>query len=103
MALSDMTDLATWPPFVRRVTGAMMKAAVAVGNEEYDGTQYRIMRRALATKALEDTMLWGARFAYAVAANVAVTHDSNDGDIEFTVNSTWDAMAGAYVPAEEPE
>lgn len=99
MALSDMTDLATWPPFVRRVTGAMLKAAVAVGAEAFDGTQYRIQRRALSVKVLEDSPLWGSRFAYAVAQNAAVTYSSNDGDIEFTVNSVWDAMAGAYQDA----
>jgi hypothetical protein len=102
MALSDMTDLATWPPFVRKVTAAMLKAAAAVGNEEYDGTSYRIQRRALATKAFEDAPLYGSRFAYAVASNPAITHDSTDNDIEFTVNSMWDALAGAYIPPVEP-
>lgn len=96
MALSDMTDLATYAPFVRRVTGAMLKAAVAVGAEEYDGSQYKLMRRALVTKTLEDSPLWGSRFAYAVASNVAITYTSTDSDIEFTVNSVWDAVAGAF-------
>ena len=99
MSLSDMTDLATYPPFVRRVTGAMLKAAVAVGAETHDGSQYKIMRRALVTKTLEDAPLWGSRFAYAVASNPAITYSSNDGDIEFTVNSVWDSVAGAYSDA----
>ena len=99
MSLSDMTDLATYQPFVRRVTGAMLKAAVAVGAEAYDGSQYKIMRRALVTKCLEDSPLWGSRFAYAVASNVAITVSSTDNDIEFTVNSVWDAVAGAYSDA----
>lgn len=96
MALADMTDLATWPPFVRRVTGAMLKAAVAVGAEEFDGSQYKLQRRALVKTVLEDSPLWGSRFAYAAASNVAINADSTDNDIEFTVNSVWDAMAGAY-------
>lgn len=99
MALTDMTDLATWPPFVRRVTAAMLKAAVNVGAEEFDGTQYKLARRALVTKVLEDSALWGTRFAYAAVSNVAITFASTDSDIEFTVNSVWDAMAGAYVDA----
>lgn len=96
MALSDMTDLATYPPFIRRVTGAVLKAAVAVGAETYDGSQYKIMRRALVKSTLEDSPLWGGRFAYAVASNPAITVASTDSDIEFTVNSVWDAVAGAY-------
>lgn len=99
MALSDISDLATNPAFVRRVEGAALKAAVAVGAEAFDGSNYRLQRRALVKQVLENAPLWGARFSYAVAANPAVTVGSNDGDIEFTVNSVWDAMAGAYQDA----
>lgn len=99
MALSDMTDLAVYPPFVRRVTAAMLKAAVAVGAEEFDGTGYRLSRRALVKQALEDSPLWGSRFAYAVVSNPAINYASTDSDIEFTVNSVWDAMSGAYQDA----
>lgn len=96
MALSDMADLAAWPPFVRKVTGAMLKAAVAIGAEAFDGTPYRLQRRALVKQVLEDSPLWGSRFAYAVASNPAITFASDDNDVEFTVNSVWDAVAGAY-------
>lgn len=96
MSLSGMADLATWPPFVRKVTAAMLKAAVAIGNEAFDGTNYRLMRRALVTKVLEDSTLWGARFAYAVVTNAAINYASTDQDIEFTIATVWDAMAGAY-------
>lgn len=99
MALADMNDLAVYPPFIRRVTAAMVSAAIAVGAEPFGGSQYSLARRALVTKVLEDPSLWGNRFAHAVASNVAVTAASNDGDIQFTVNSMWDAMAGAYADA----
>lgn len=99
MALSDMTDLATWPTFIRRVTAAATTAAVAIGAEEFDGTNYRLQRRALVKQVLEDPTLWGTRFAYAVAQNPAVTFASDDNDVQFTVNSVWDAMAGAYQDA----
>lgn len=94
-----MTDLATYPPFVRKVTAAMIKAAVNVGAEVFDGTQYKIQRRALSKQALEDSPLWGSRFAYATVSNVQINIDSTDSDIEFTVNSVWDAVAGAYQDA----
>lgn len=99
MALSDMTDLATWAPFVRKVTAAALTAAVDVGAEEFDGTNYKLQRRALVKAVLEDPTLWGSRFAYAVAQNPAITFASSDNDIQFTVNSVWDAMAGAYQDA----
>lgn len=99
MALSDMTDLATWPTFIRRVTAAAVTAAVNVGAEEFDGTNYRLQRRALVKQVLEDPTLWGSRFAYAASQNVAITFESSDSDIQFTVNSVWDAMAGAYEEA----
>lgn len=99
MALSDMTDLATWPPFVRRVTSAATTAAVNIGAEEFDGSNYKLQRRALVKTVLEDPVLWGTRFAYAVARNVAVDFESDDNAIQFTVNSVWDAMAGAYQDA----
>lgn len=99
MSLSDMTDLATWPPFIRRVTTAAVTAAVNVGAETFDGTNYGLQRRALVKQVLEDPTLWGTRFAYAVAQNPAITFASSDSDIQFTVNSVWDAMAGAYQDA----
>lgn len=99
MALSDMNDLAVYPPFIRRVTAAMITAGIAIGAEEFDGTTYKLARRALVTKVLEDSPLWGSRFAYAVSSNPAITAASSDNDIQFTVNSMWDAMAGAYQDA----
>lgn len=96
MALIDVADLASWPPFVRRVTAASVVAAVDVGAEAFDGSNYRLQRRALVKHVLEDPMLWGGRFAFAVARNPAINVASTDGDIQFTVNSVWDAMAGAY-------
>lgn len=99
MALTDMNDLAVYPPFIRRVSAAAVSAAIAVGAESFDGSQYKLARRALVTKVLEDSPLWGSRFAYAVASNPAITIASSDNDIQFTVNSMWDAMSGAYPDA----
>jgi hypothetical protein len=96
VSLSDVVDLAVNPTFLRRVTAAAVNAAVAVGAESFDGSAYRLMRRALVVKVLEDPQLWGTRFAYAAANNTAITVDTSDSDLQWTVNSVWDAMAGAY-------
>lgn len=100
--LADITDLARHETFVWRVSAATVKAAVAVGGEPYDGSQYRIMRRALATKVFEAAELWGEHFTWGVAANSTISFDSSDSDIEWTVSSLWDAYAGAYPPPTEP-
>lgn len=102
--LSDIADLAVNPTVVRRVTAATVTAAVAIGNETYDGSQYRIARRALATQVLKQADDWGAVFAWAVAANPSITVASPDTDIEWTISSVWDAIAGAYQqsPTEPP-
>ncbi|WP_146060467.1 hypothetical protein [Amycolatopsis sp. CA-128772] len=94
--LMDIHDLAQNPAFVRRVTASAVFAAVQVGGEEYDGSQYRIMRRALARNVVTDPETWGAVFAWGAAANPVIEIESVDGDIQYTVNSLWDAVAGAY-------
>lgn len=99
MALSDIADLSVYPPFVRKVTAAAVTAAVAVGAETFDGSTYRLQRRALVKAVLENPELWGERFAYAVARNTAISASSDDDAIQWTTNSVWDAMAGAYQEA----
>lgn len=106
--LSDIADLGDDPTFTRRVTGAVITAAVDVGAEPYTGNQEQIARRALAQKALQESDYWGRAFADGVAANSAITASSSDSDIQWTVNGLWNAYAGAYVettpeaPPSEP-
>jgi hypothetical protein len=100
--LNDGADLATHPGFIRRVTMAIVQAAVAIGNEPYDGTQYRIMRRALATEVQKEPEQWGKRLAWDVAANPAVAFDSPDDAIQYTITTFWDAVAGAYQSQPSP-
>lgn len=94
--LSDTTDLVTWPPFKRKVAAAMISAAVAIGNEAVSSppTETQRKRHALSANVLRDPAQWADNFAWAVASNVAITYTSNDGDIQFTVNSVWNAVAG---------
>lgn len=98
--LSETTDLVSWPPFKRKVAAAMIGAAVAVGNETVDSppTETQRKRHALSANVLREPDTWADNFAWAVASNVAITYASDDGDIQFTVNSVWNAVAGV-----EPE
>lgn len=93
--LAAIHDLAEHPRFLRTVTPAMVKAAVAVGAEVNDQTQRGLARHALSVNVLRNPGAWAPSFAWAVAANPVITLDSSDGDVEFTVNSVWDAVAGA--------
>ena len=48
----------------------------------------------LAATVLRDPIAWIDKFTLAVASNAAIVTGSTDGDIQFTVNSIWDDMAG---------
>ena len=98
-ALEQMSQLATTRSFIERVQAAMVKAAVAVGAEAEDGTPRGQLRRSLSVRVLEKNEEWAPRFAWGVASNAVINHDSSASDIEFTVNSLWDAFAGAAPPA----
>jgi hypothetical protein len=94
--LIGIIDLASWPPFRRKVQAAMIKAAVAVGAEAaVDGSPRSQLRRALSVNVFAALDDYTQRFAIAVATNPVVDADSPDDAIEFTVNSMWDAIAGA--------
>jgi hypothetical protein len=97
MAFSDQAALAVDAAFQAKVRVALVTAAVDVMGEDKTGmsdAKYG-KRQALAYAVLQSG---GAsqteRFAWAVAANVAVSSGSTDSDIQFTVNSVWDDMSG---------
>ena len=93
MSFRDSIDLAQSTAFVARVQGAMVKSAIAVAAEA-PATAGHAVRVAWATQVLRDPAHYAARLAFGVAANAAITPESTDSDIEFTVNSLWDAYAG---------
>ena len=95
MSLSDIADLAEWPPFVRRVRAAMISAAKDVGADADDGQDRTRLRRALSVNVILDPDTYARRFALVVASNPVINYGSTDDDIQFTVNSVWDAIAGA--------
>jgi hypothetical protein len=97
--LSAVAYLAGYPDFVNRVEAAMISAAVSIGNENtHPGTEYERLRQGLATNVLNYRARFVDAFTWPVAANPVITVDSPDGDIQFSVNSVWDAVAGAGVP-----
>jgi hypothetical protein len=90
---ADSAALAADPDFVARVTMAMVKSAGFVQAEDPNAANH-VNRCQLAVKALHDTETYGATFAHGVAVNPIITAASTDGDIEFCINSLWDAYAG---------
>jgi hypothetical protein len=82
---------AVWQDKVRQLA---VKAAIAVAAED-DQTAGHAKRVALATKVTNDPDAWKKAFAVAAATNVALSSSPSDNDLEFTINSHWDAMAGA--------
>jgi len=100
MAFNNQMELAMAPSFVIRVQGAMVKSAIAVAAED-PATEGHVTRVQWATQVLRDPQHYAARMAYGVAANPAITADSTDADIEFTVNSVWNAYAGVVAVVEE--
>jgi hypothetical protein len=97
MAYVDQATLADDVTFRARIRVAIMTAAVQVQGEAKSGfsdAQYG-KRQALATAILATGGSdYIDRFSWAVATNVAVTAASTDSDIQFTVNSMWDDLAG---------
>lgn len=96
MGFSESAALAKAEPFRERVRCAVVKSAIAIMAEEPSGLGAKDEKRGiLATRILQDAAasLLDA-FCYAVVHNVAIDANSPDNDIEFTVNSVFDAIAG---------
>lgn len=93
MSFREQFDLARNAVFIQRTQQAMVKAAINVVSEspEMPGHSTRAI---WATQVLRDPEFYATKIAFGVAANPAITLDSTDNDIEFTVNSTWNAYAG---------
>jgi hypothetical protein len=85
--------LAQDPTFRGRVEIAMVTAAIAIMAEAstMPGHPNRVVFAAAVLSA-PDTYV--ARFTLAVVQNVAIASNSTDSDIQFTVNSVFNALAG---------
>jgi hypothetical protein len=97
-----MADIAANPTFKSRVEYCMKKAAVAIMAEDA-ATANHAERVTYSVKILDGTASV-AEYAKAVVTNPTLTangdigasplHGISDGDLEFTVNSMMNAMAG---------
>lgn len=97
MSFDTQVTLAKDSSFRMKVKLAAFKAAVAVAAEKLTASKDTLFskRNGLAFKILrswDQTLEDG--WAFAVATNATVTAASSDNDIEFTVNSMYNAMAG---------
>jgi hypothetical protein len=82
----------------QKIGQAAAKAALDVAAESA-AVAGHAERAALATKVLNDPQAWAYPFTVAVATNPALSPTPSDNDVAFTVNSVWNAMAGAPGPA----
>lgn len=80
--------------FQRRVRVAMLTSATNVLAED-PATANHAARAAYANKVLNAPVSYVDIFAEAVCTNAIITVDSVDGDIQFTVNGLWNALAGS--------
>jgi hypothetical protein len=91
-AFNEQWDLAQNPEFQRRVQQAAVKSAIAVAAEDAE-TANHAARVAWGNQILRSPESYGKMLAYGVLSNAAISAASLDSDIEFTVNSQWDAYA----------
>lgn len=95
MAFIDQINLAKDPDFQGRVQFAVLTAAIQIANEvqgNQSGTTFDL-RQALARSAITGGIN-ASGWALLISTNPAITVNSTDGDIQFTVNSMFNAMAG---------
>jgi hypothetical protein len=95
MAFSDQVMLARDGVFRDRVRMAIVTAAKDVmGEAKAVADQVYGKRQALAFQVLRSSESWLDCFAWGVASNPTITGTSTDADIQFTVNSLINDMAG---------
>lgn len=91
--------------FQARVRQAAITAAVQILADRPANTPQAIAlhakRATLAHRILNDPLAMQRAWAYAVASNVAIGPESNDGDVQWTVNAMWNAMAGVVLEPEQ--
>ena len=90
MTFEEQYALATSPQFIQRVQQAAVTSAIAIVNGSPAPTRvvdycFNLLNRARAT---------AQELAFGVATNPAITAESTDNDIQFTVNSILSAYAG---------
>lgn len=99
MGFSEQHALATDEEFIKRVKMAMVKSAIYIANED-TATAGHAQRAQYAQAALANPESAARNMAYGVASNAVISAESSDSDIEFTINSVWNAYAGVITKAE---
>lgn len=95
MALLDQAELASDGTFRARVQSAIVAAALEIVGEDASADEAASLRRqSLAVAILNAPDNYVGRFAWAVSSNPAVTTDSADGDIAYTISTVWSDVAG---------
>jgi hypothetical protein len=96
MALLEISDTAVNADFQKKVKAARIKTCLQiVGEAETQGKEVLFQKRHdYAFAILKDPSLDLEAYSFAVAANPVITTQSSDGDIEFTVVSVFQDMAG---------
>ena len=96
MAYTDQHALALDAVFQSRVKVAMATAGIAIVGEAQAAmsTQETRKRQKYGIQVLNDLDGHLDTFAFAVTQNAAIVTGSTDDDIQFTVNSVWNDLAG---------
>jgi hypothetical protein len=82
--------------FFSRVWFFIVKAAIAISSEN-PATPLHAERIALSREILQEQIEWSDRFSVAVVTNATILSAANldsvpDGDVEFVVNSVYNAF-----------
>lgn len=94
MAFADQATLAADATFIARVRIALLTASIAVMAEDNTAPHWQARKR-YALACLQDPVGQAALMAQGVVTNGEIDDESSDGDIEYTVNSLFDAYAGS--------
>jgi hypothetical protein len=95
MALIDQANLAVDPAFMARVQMAIVQAALQIVGEELgEDPDLSYRRQSLGINVLQRPAEMAPQFSWAVAANPAITTEATDGDIQFTITTVWNDIAG---------
>jgi hypothetical protein len=98
MSFFDQQQLANSSDFQLKVRHAMLKSAIAIMAETMSA-DYHEERAAFAQVALGEPERTGQRVAQCVVTNDNIDSESSDADIEYTVNTMWNALSGVILPA----
>ena len=87
--------------FQARVRQAAITTAVQIMADKPANTPQAIAKHSLRAKLALDVLRnpgnWARPMAAMVASNVSIDDQSPDGDIQWTVNSMWDAISGVVL------